>query len=124
MTSAPGVGREERVGLERGGALEAVARGLAREVQQQRRHAGVGEVRGNLRAHGAGAEDGRGQSGWSLAPPRARAQALGTTARPTPPTNKSTIASASSRAYRRRLRIQLVAISSSAPKNILAAAWR
>ena len=41
---------------------------------------------------------------------------------PSPPTNTSTIASASAASeYLRRLRIQLVAISSSAPKNSLAA---
>ena len=60
VISADRVGREERVRLERAGAVEALARELRREVEQQRRHAGVGEMRGDLRAHRAGAEDGGG----------------------------------------------------------------
>ena len=54
----PGVGREERIGLERARALQPLLGGVGRDVEQQRRNAGVGEVRGNLGAHGAGAEHG------------------------------------------------------------------
>ena len=52
-----GVGREERIGLERARARQTVARRVAGDVEQQHRHAGVGEMRGNLRAHRAGAEN-------------------------------------------------------------------
>ena len=54
----PCVGREERIRLQRARALEALSRGIGGDVEQQRRHAGVGEVRGDLRAHRARAEDG------------------------------------------------------------------
>ncbi len=52
-------GREEGIRLERARPLEPLARGLRRDVEQQHRHAGVGEVRRNLRAHRARAEDRR-----------------------------------------------------------------
>ena len=104
--------REERIRLQGGGSLQPVARRFRREIQQQHRHAGIGQVRGNLRAHGAGTEHRRrADGGWR----RHRARA--------PSRKKSTTVSASdSRLYRRRLSIQFVAISSSAPKNILATA--
>ena len=54
----PRIGREERIRLQRARALEPVARGIGRDIEQQRRNAGVGEVRGDLRAHRAGAQDG------------------------------------------------------------------
>ena len=53
-----GVGCEEGVGLQRARPLQSVARSVGGHVEQERRHAGVGQVRGNLRTHGAGAEDG------------------------------------------------------------------
>ena len=52
-----GVGREEWIGLELARARQPVAGRVAGDVEQQHRHAGVGEMRGNLRAHGAGAEN-------------------------------------------------------------------
>ncbi len=47
---------EEGIGLQLTGALQAVARGIARDVQQQDAQAGIGEMRGDLGAHDAGAE--------------------------------------------------------------------
>ena len=52
-----GVGREERIGLQRARAFEALLGGVGGDVEQQRGNAGVGEVRGDLRAHDAGAQD-------------------------------------------------------------------
>ena len=52
------IGREKRVRLQGACALEAVARDLRGEIEQQRRHARVGEMRGDLRAHRPRAEDG------------------------------------------------------------------
>ena len=51
-----GVGGEERIRLQRAGALQPVARDVGREVEQQRRDAGVREMRGDLRPHRAGAQ--------------------------------------------------------------------
>ncbi len=51
------VGGEERIRLELARARQALARGVAGDVEQQHRDAGVGEVRGNLRPHRAGAEN-------------------------------------------------------------------
>jgi hypothetical protein len=63
-----GVGREERVGLEALGAFQAGGGRGAVEVEQQHRDAGVGQVGGNLCAHGAGTEDrgasNRRRDGW------------------------------------------------------------
>ena len=47
---------EERIWLELAGALQTLGRVVVGQVQQQRRHARVREVRGNLRSHGAGAK--------------------------------------------------------------------
>src|SRR5688500_5932131 len=102
------IGRELRIGLELTGLLEPLLRLLGCEVEQQRRNAGVGAVQRDLRTHGAGAEHRDGVDGDHR--------------RPTPLMNRSTTASASAvSAYLRRLSIQLVAISSSAPKKILVA---
>ena len=45
--------REERIRLERARALQPLARDVAGQVEQQHRNAGIGEVRGDLRAHRA-----------------------------------------------------------------------
>ncbi len=106
------VGREERIRFERPRAREAVARRIRGDVEQQNGHTRIGKVRGDLRAHRPGAEHG------DAADARAHLALL----LPRPPTKRSTMASASAASeYFRRLRIQLVAISSSAPKNSLAA---
>ena len=52
------LGVEERVRLQRPGAFQPLARRAVVEIEQQHRHAGVGDVRGNLRAHRPGAKDG------------------------------------------------------------------
>ena len=52
----PCVGREGRVRLQPAGAFEALRRGVGRHIEQQGRHAGVGEMGGNLGSHGAGAK--------------------------------------------------------------------
>src|SRR5262249_16715081 len=102
---------EERVRLDPLCALEALTCGGRGHVEEQHWHPRVAEVRGNLRSHRPGTEHGRGTD-VHHGPQRL----------PTPPTNRSTIASASlTSEYLRWLRIQLVAISSSAPKNSLAA---
>jgi hypothetical protein len=44
-------------GLSARGACETFARGVARDVEQSHAHARVGEVRGDLRAHHARAQD-------------------------------------------------------------------
>ena len=106
------VGREERIRFERPRAREAVARRIRGDVEQKNGHTRIGKVSGDLRAHRPGAKHG------DVADARAHLALL----LPRPPTKRSTIASASAASeYLRRLRIQLVAISSSAPKNSLAA---
>ena len=50
--------REKRVRLERLRAFEAIASGVLCQIEQQDRHAGVGQMRGNLRAHRARAQNG------------------------------------------------------------------
>ena len=50
------VWREERIRPERARPLEPLSRHLWREVEQQARYTGVGEMRGYLGAHRAGAE--------------------------------------------------------------------
>src|SRR6185503_4460991 len=131
-----GVRREEGIGLEPLGALEPLARGLARHVEQAHAQPSVGEMRGDLRTHHAGAQHGGGVESH-LVPRRRLSAALSTdlstkalaeaealaevdafAEAEIPPTKMSTIASASpASAYLRRLRIQLVAISSRPPKN-------
>ena len=66
--SAAASGGEERIRLQRAGALEPLARDVGGQVEQQRRHADVGEVRGDLRAHRAGAEHGHrsNRNAWPL----------------------------------------------------------
>src|SRR5262249_19459500 len=99
---------EERIGLERFRAFEALACCLARHVKQERWNAGIGKVGRDLRTHRSRADHGS----LTYVPHHL----------PNPPTNRSTTASASPASeYRRRLRIQFVAISSSAPKNTFAA---
>ena len=56
----PGVGREERIRLERACALQPLRCRLGRHVKEQRRNAGVGEMGGDLRPHDASAEHGDG----------------------------------------------------------------
>ena len=56
VISAAASAREERIRLQRRAPLQAVARDVRREVEQQDGNAGVGEVRGDLRAHRARAE--------------------------------------------------------------------
>ena len=51
------VRREKRVRLERPRALHPLGGCRAGDVEENRRHAGIGEMSGNLGAHGAGAED-------------------------------------------------------------------
>ena len=62
LDQAPGFRREERIGRQPSCALETRGRRLVRQIQQQRGHAGVGEVRGDLRAHDAGAKHGYGMN--------------------------------------------------------------
>ena len=52
------IGRELRIGLELPRAFQSLAREVGGQIEQQRGNAGVGAVQGDLRAHGAGAEDG------------------------------------------------------------------
>src|SRR5262249_17797816 len=52
-----GVRGEERIGLQRARPLEALAGDVRGQIEQQRRYTGVGEMRGNLSAHRARAED-------------------------------------------------------------------
>jgi hypothetical protein len=97
--------REERIGLHRARAAQTFGGGVARHVEQQHGQAGVGKVRGNLRAHHPGAEH-RGRSdlhgrlafrGAERAAPVARCarRAIRPLVRTSPPAKMSTIASAS-----------------------------
>ena len=52
----PGVGGEEWVGLERSCALQSLGSGVCRDVEEESRNPGVGEVAGDLGSHHAGAE--------------------------------------------------------------------
>ena len=54
----PGVRREERIRLQSLCTFQSLLRGVRRDVKQQGRHACVGKMRGNLRAHGPRAEYG------------------------------------------------------------------
>ena len=54
----PGIGREERIGLECARALESVGGSLGRDVEQEGRHASVCGVRRDLGSHHAGAQHG------------------------------------------------------------------
>jgi hypothetical protein len=53
------IGEKERVWFEFGGACESLAGGLLRDVEEQHSNTRIGEMRGDLRAHGACAEHGR-----------------------------------------------------------------
>jgi hypothetical protein len=55
---AGGFGNEEGGGAAFQRGIEAIARGLGRDVQQQRRNSGVGEMGGDAGTHGPGSEDG------------------------------------------------------------------
>ena len=54
-----GVGVKERIRFELSCALESLARGLRRDVEQRDRVSGIAQMCGDLRAHGSGAEHGR-----------------------------------------------------------------
>ena len=58
LNAIGGAAREERIGFERLEAIEAQAGGVGGYVEQPDGQAGVGGVRGQLRAHRPGAEDG------------------------------------------------------------------
>ena len=72
VISAAASGVKNGSGFSARARFSPVARDVGGQVEQQRRHAGVGEVRGDLRAHRAGAEDGD-RSESRLAPLIARA---------------------------------------------------
>jgi hypothetical protein len=58
-----GIRRKKRIGLQRSGAAQSVPRDCRRQVEQQHRCARVGEVRGDLGAHDARAENRGGPDG-------------------------------------------------------------
>ena len=58
----PRVRREERVRLQRARTLQPLGCGVGSDVEEERRNAGVGEMRSDLGAHDAGAEDGDGSN--------------------------------------------------------------
>src|SRR5689334_24804986 len=100
------VRREEGIRLQRARALQPFVGNLLREIEKENGDADVGEMRRDLGPHGSGAKHGG----------RADVRSGHCVCRPF--RKRSTTASASaSSGYRRRLRIQLVAISSSAPKS-------
>ena len=101
---------EEGVRTELRGAVEAARGGSAVEVEQEYLDAGVGKMGRNLCAHGAGAQHSHGANRGGGYVGSAGHRFL------SPCTKRSTTSSACATSrYRRRLRIQLVAISSSAP---------
>ena len=70
--------REERIRLQRPRALQPLARRVAGDVEQERSHARVRQVRRDLRAHGAGADDSSGlDSEWHCAGFRVRGSGFG-----------------------------------------------
>src|SRR5205823_7108875 len=113
----PRVGREERVGFELARAVESLLRRLRSHVQEQRGNAGIGEMGGNLGTHGARAKHSHGSNCGHT---RAFVAPSFSSARPLRK-RSITWSACSASEYRRRLRIQLVAISSSAPNRTLAA---
>ena len=63
----PGVGSEEWIGLERARALESFSGRLGRDVEQERGHPGICDVRRDLSTHDTGAQNGdRADHGISL----------------------------------------------------------
>jgi len=56
----PRIGGEERIRLQLARAIESLLGGVGGDVEEQRRDSCVCEMSGDLRAHGAGAEDGHG----------------------------------------------------------------
>ena len=58
-----GLGRKERIRFQATGPLQALFRHVSGEIQEQRRGSCVGKVRGDLRTHHPGAQNGCG-SNW------------------------------------------------------------